>query len=398
MLTFHKDFTQQEPISEEGIAKALEVLHSGRIHRYNVKEGEKGLVCELEENFARYMGKRYCLACASCGSALFLALKSVGVKPGDKVLCNAYTLSPVPGSIEHCGGQTVLVDILDDYTIDPADLAAKAKASGARFLMLSHMRGHAAHMDEVMDVCERFGLTLIEDCAHTMGASWDGRKSGTFGKVGCFSTQTYKHMNSGEGGLLVTDDDQTMARAILHSGSYMIYGQHTSRPPLEAFAEVKWTTPNFSMRMDHLRAALLLPQLANLDTQCRRWNDLYNHTEALLRQIPGISCPARDRREHYVGSSIQFNIPQASPECIRTFLAAAGQRGVQIKWFGNEEPVGFTSSYESWRYISNLPVLPNTQKVLATMCDIRLPLTFSKEDCSLIVAIIGETLAECMHA
>ena len=86
MLVFNKDFTQQEAIPDKGIEKALEVLRSGRLHRYNLLPGEKGLVCELEEKFSAYMGTRYCLACASCGSALFLALKSVGVRPGDKVL------------------------------------------------------------------------------------------------------------------------------------------------------------------------------------------------------------------------------------------------------------------------------------------------------------------------
>jgi len=394
MLVFKKDFTQQEPIPEKGIEKALEVLRSGRLHRYNLLSGEKGLVCELEEKFAVFMGMKYCLACASCGSSLFLALKSVGVNPGDKVLCNAYTLAPVPGAIEHCGAQTVLVDILDDYTIDTDDLAAKAESSGARFLMLSHMRGHIARMDKVMEVCERYNLVLIEDCAHTMGATWDGKKSGTFGKVGCYSTQTYKHMNSGEGGLLVTNDDEVMARAIIHSGSYMIYGTHTSRPAMEAFEKVKWVTPNFSMRMDHLRAALLLPQLEKLDVQCRRWNELYDHTEALLRQITGISCPLRDSREYYVGSSIQFNIDGTSVDFIRAFLEKTAERGVQIKWFGSDVPVGFTSSYDSWRYIPDLPDLPNTKKVLATMCDMRLPLTFTTEDCELIVAIIREVLEE----
>ena len=397
MFVFNKDFTQQEPIPEKGIEKAIEVLRSGRLHRYNLLPGEKGLVCELEEAFASYIGTKYCLACASCGSSLFLALKSVGVRPGDKVLCNAYTLAPVPGAIAHCGAQTVLVDILDDYTIDTEDLAAKAATSGAHFFMLSHMRGHIARMDKVMEVCERFGLVLIEDCAHTMGASWDGKKSGTFGKVACYSTQTYKHMNSGEGGLLVTNDDDVIARAIIHSGSYMIYGTHTSRPPLEAFEEVKWITPNFSMRMDHLRAALLLPQLENLDRQCVRWNELYHHTEKLLREISGISCPHRDPREYYVGSSIQFNINGVSADFIKKFLAETAARGVQIKWFGNEVPVGFTSNYDSWRYIPDLPDLPNTKKVLATMCDMRLPLTFTLSDCECIVSVIREVLNDLQN-
>lgn len=394
MLRFDKDFTLQEPIPEEGVQKALEVLRTGRLHRYNVMKGEKGYAAELEEAFAAYMDSRYCLACASCGSSLYLALKSLGVQPGDGVLCNAYTLAPVPGAIENTGAHIVLVEINDDYTINLDDLDAKAASSGARVLLLSHMRGHMANMDKVMEICTRHKLLLVEDCAHTMGAKWNGRKSGSFGQVACFSTQTYKHMNSGEGGLLVTNDDTVIARAILYSGSYMLYEAHSSRPPAEAFEPVRKNTPNYSCRMDNLRAALLLPQLEKLDEQCVRWNTLYQHLETLLNAIPGIACPARDAREYYVGSSIQFNITHASHEQIAEFLHKTAERGVQIKWFGNREPVGFTSSYESWQYFENLPDLPHTRKVLATMCDMRLPLTFTTEDCTVIAAIIGEVVQE----
>lgn len=393
MLRFTKDFTQQEPISETGIENAVSVLKSGRIHRYNVPAGEKGFAAELEEAFAAYMGATYCLACASCGSALYLALKSAGVRQGDKVLCNAYTLAPVPGAVHNAGADIVLVDIRDDYTIDLADLEQKAAASGAGYLLLSHMRGHIADMDGVMAVCSRHRLVLIEDCAHTMGASWNGKKSGTFGKIGCYSTQTYKHMNSGEGGLLITDDPDVMAKAILYSGSYMLYTAHTSRPEEASFENIKRSIPNFSSRMDNLRAGLLLPQLKELDARCKRWNELHDHLADGLRNIPGVRLPERDAREAYVGSSIQFNLPSFSYEKMEGFLHDAEQRGIQLKWFGKNEPAGFTSRYDSWQYLGPQPDLPNTKKVLATMCDMRLPLTFTKEDCSLIARILEELLS-----
>lgn len=394
MKKFTKDFTQQEGIPESGIQAALEILRSGRIHRYNISEGEKGTVCELEDAFASYMDTKYCLATSSCGMAIQIAMKSVGVKQGETILCNAYTLAPVPGAIEATGANVVFVDIQDDYTIDIEDLERKAESTRAKYLLLSHMRGHSADMDKISEICEKYKITLIEDCAHTMGATWNGKQSGTFGKVACFSTQTYKHMNSGEGGLLITNDPDVIAKAIIYSGSYMIYGTHTSRPDEEVFEKIKKFTPNYSCRMDHLRAALLLPQLADLSTQCDRWNALYNHSEKLLQSIDGIVCPPRDEKEHYVGSSIQFNIPNASYEQIETFLKETAKRGVQIKWFGNKEPVGFTSSYDSWQYFKNLPDLPNTKRILATMCDIRLPLTFTTEDCTLIVEIINEVIKD----
>ena len=144
--------------------------------------GEKGEAALLEEEFAAYMGKKFCLACASCGSAMHLALKSLGVRPGDKVLCNAYTLAPVPGAIENSGADVELVEIIDDYTIDLDDL--ESKAGEAKWFMLSHMRGHITNMDRVMEICKTHDLTLIEDCAHTMGASWNGREIRVFRQGG----------------------------------------------------------------------------------------------------------------------------------------------------------------------------------------------------------------------
>ncbi len=394
---FTKDFTLQEPIGEEGIAKAVQIMKSGKIHRYNVAADETGEAALLEEEFAAYMGKQYCLACASCGSAMYLALKSVGVQPGDKVLCNAYTLAPVPGAIENAGAAIELVDIVDDYTIDLVDLANKAAAPDARWFLLSHMRGHIADMDRIVAICRANDLVLIEDCAHTMGAAWDGMKSGTFGTVACFSTQTYKHMNSGEGGLLVTDDPDLIARAIIYSGSYMLYERHTSRPPMEVFEGIKTTVPNYSCRMDNLRAALLRPQLKILDHQCQRWNRRYRVLERGLTRIEGITCPLRDPREAYVGSSIQFSLTGQSEATIRAFLAACLDRGVELKWFGNPEPVGFTSAYESWRYFGELPHLANTKRILAVMCDMRIPLTFTDDDCRLIVEIIRDVSASVLQ-
>ena len=198
----------------------------------------------------------------------------------------------------------MFVGVTESLVIDLDDLAAKA--GEADVLMLSHMRGHICDMNRLMEICTGAGITVIEDCAHTMGAAWNGTPSGRHGLVGCYSTQTYKHMNSGEGGLLVTDDDAVMARAVLLSGSYMLYGRHGTVPPEEAFAAVKYDTPNISGRMDNLRAAILRPQLARLDEQCERWNERYRVVEAGLRGTPGLQVIERAKEERYVGSSIQF--------------------------------------------------------------------------------------------
>jgi dTDP-4-amino-4,6-dideoxygalactose transaminase len=383
--TFTGSFTQQEAIPEDAIEAALAVLRHGRLHRYNVAEGEAGETALLEQEFAAQMGAKYCLAVASGGYALATSLRAVGVKPGDKVLTNAFTLAPVPGSIASVGAEPVFVEVTEDLTIDLDDLAAKADQS--KVLMLSHMRGHLCDMDRLMEICDAAGITVIEDCAHTMGASWNGVLSGRHGAVGCYSCQTYKHVNSGEGGLLVTDDEEIAARAIMLSGSYMLYGRHLAAPGPEVFERVKYETPNISGRMDNLRAAILRPQLRDLDAQVARWNERYRKLEEGLRGTPGLTVVERPAQEVYVGSSIQFLLLDWSEEAVQEAVRRCAARGVELKWFGTPEPVAFTSRYDSWRY-ADTPRLPQSDRVLAGIIDMRVPLTFSLEDCAQIARII----------
>ncbi|MCY4032366.1 MAG: DegT/DnrJ/EryC1/StrS family aminotransferase [Hyphomicrobiales bacterium] len=393
MRKFTGSFTQQEPLPEDAIEAAVEVMRSGRLHRYNIVEGEVAPAARLEEAFAEYMGARYCLACASGGYALHVALRAAGLRAGEVVLTNAFSLAPVPGAIDNAGGVAVLVETNAELVIDLDDLEEKLEQHRPGFLLLSHMRGHIVDMDALCALLQRYGTKLIEDCAHTMGASWDGRKSGSFGLAGCFSTQTYKHLNSGEGGLLVSDDPDFMARAIFYSGSYMLYERHGLPPAPEAFAQAAALTPNYSGRMDNLRAALLLPQLRRLEDNCERWNQRYRLIANCLGDVAGIRLPQRDPKERYVGSSIQFFLDNRSGEEIQAFLAACLDRGIEVKWFGASEPSGYTSRYDHWGYLQSRQ-LPRTDRILHGLCDIRIPLTFSPEDCEQVGKGIAEAFAQ----
>ena len=383
-------FTQQEPIPEEGISAALAVLQHGRLHRYNTTDEEIAEAALLEEEFAASIGAKYCLAVASGGYAMATALRAMGVGAGDKVLTNAFTLAPVPGAIASVGATPVFVGVTEDLTIDLDDLAAKAHQSDV--LMLSHMRGHIVDMDALMGVCNAAGIKVIEDCAHTMGASWGGVPSGRHGIVGCYSTQTYKHMNSGEGGLLVSDDADVMAKAIVLSGSYMLFERHRSAPPVEAFAQVKYETPNISGRMDNLRAAILRPQLKDLTTQIERWNARYRVVEEGLTGVAGLTLTTRPEKEGYVASSIQFLLLDWTDEAVNDVIMRCLTRGVELKWFGGAEPAGFTSRYDSWRYTVT-ESMPKTDRILKGIVDMRLPLTFSLDDCALVATIIRQEVS-----
>jgi len=384
---FTGSFTQQEPIPEDGIAAALQVMRHGRLHRYNLAPGETGEAALLEAEFAAAMGAKYCLAVTSGGYAMATALRAIGVKAGEPVLTNAFTLAPVPGAIAGAGAVPVFVEVTDALVLDLDDLAVKIASSGAAVLLLSHMRGHICDMDRLMAICDGAGVRVIEDCAHTMGARWRGVASGRHGVAGCYSTQTYKHMNSGEGGFLITDDADLMARAVMLSGSYMLYARHGAVPGPEAFEMARYEMPNMSGRIDNLRAAILRPQLKTLQDQCDKWTARYRVLEHGLRGTPGLRLIERPGEEDFVGSSFQLLLPDWDAADVQQVVARCLARGVELKWFGAPEPAGFTSRHDSWRYAPPQP-LPRTDRVLAGLLDMRVPLTFSLDDCALIARII----------
>jgi len=387
-----RDLTEPEPIPEAGIARALELMRSGRLFRYGEMGADQLDVSLLEQEFAAFVGRRYCVAVNSGGGALFLALKVAGVEPGDPVLVNGFTLAPVPGAIIHAAARPVIVEIGHDYVIDIADLRAKAGASGARVLLLSHMRGHLADMDAVAAVCAELGLVMIEDCAHAMCASWKGRTIGTFGQAAAFSAQTYKHLNAGEGGFLVLDDPDMAARAIVHSGSYMLHAQHLSSPGAEVLARHAETTPNFSMRMTALAAALLRPQLQELPRRAARWNAIHDRIAAGLARSQAVRLPVRHADERYSATSVQFSLLGFEAAEIGAFLARTKARGVPIKWFGAESQVGFTSAPRHWRYAGEQGGLTQTHQVLAGLFDIRTPVSMTDDECDLAAEIVREAI------
>ena len=132
MQTFTKPFTQQESIPEDGIERAVDILRSGRLHRYNVAADEESEASCLEREYAAYQGVKYCIATASGGQAIQLGLRVCGVRPGDRVLANAYTLAPVPGAIHNLGAEPVLVEIVRMGGTDtsPAGLSSGYRRSG----------------------------------------------------------------------------------------------------------------------------------------------------------------------------------------------------------------------------------------------------------------------------
>ncbi len=384
------DLGKPAPVPEQGLKRAAEVIRSGRLTRYGEFSGTGSEVAALEREFANYIGARYAVAVNSGGNAIYLALLCAGVQHGDSVLLNAFTLAPVPGAIANAGAKPLYVECTSDYTIDLADL--EANAPHASVLLLSHMRGHMPNMDNVVRICRDHKITLIEDCAHTLGAYWDGTASGRFGAFGCYSLQAYKHINAGEGGILVTDDEDAAARAILYSGSYMLYEQHEARPSPEVFERHNRSTPNFSLRMSEVTAAIARPQISLLNERGANWTRGYRHVADALSTLQHVSLPERDDREQFIGSSLQFSLIGLNAEQIEQVLLLCEARGLSLKWFGRDRPLGFTSQWTHWRYVEDVPELHRTKAMLAGLCDLRIPLDLRQEDGQAIGHIIRDAI------
>ncbi|MGL4634474.1 MAG: DegT/DnrJ/EryC1/StrS family aminotransferase [Beijerinckiaceae bacterium] len=393
-----RDLTEPEPIPAAGIARANELMQSGRLFRYGEMGADQLDVSNLEQEFAAFVGRKFCVAVNSGGAAIFLALKALGVYPGDEVLVNGFTLAPVPGAILHANAKPVIVNINQDYVIDLNDLRAKARSSKARVLLLSHMRGHIPDMNAVLSVCAELNLKIVEDCAHSLCASWRGKTIGTFGDAAAFSAQTYKHLNAGEGGFVVLDDPEMAARIILHSGSYMLHSQHISSPGADMLGKWAEHTPNFSMRMTALAAAMLRPQLQELPRRASRWNAIYARMASGLSRSQHVRMPARHANASPSATSVQFSIKGFDTEDMEQFLALTKASGLPIKWFGARQQIGFTSAPRHWNYAGAQGELEATHAVLSTLCDIRTPLALTDEECDLAAAIVREAIQSVISA
>jgi dTDP-4-amino-4,6-dideoxygalactose transaminase/ubiquinone/menaquinone biosynthesis C-methylase UbiE len=409
LLTFTKSFRTPDPIPEAGIQQAVRLMQRGRLYRYNFTgdlsddQGARTLSVEddrlatnvamLEHEFALYTKHRYVIAVNSCGSAIFLALKALKVQHGDEVLTNAFTFTAVPSAIVHAGGVPVYVECNSKYVIDLEDLEHKLKDHpGATSLVLSHIRGHVADLDAVKSICERAGIRLIEDCAHSLGAKWKGRLVGHHGVLACFSTQSYKVLNSGEGGLVATDDDELAAYCILAAGSYeKLYQKHLARPFDDGlFERLKPHVPNFSLRMSNLTAAVLRPQVDTLEDKICRGRQSYERLAEILGSARNIYIPSPSRHLQRAPDSLQFNLLGLTPEQVDRFAQETGERGVEIQIFGRADNARF---YKNWRYsFAEQPRLEKTDSIISSACDLRLPSSFDLADLDLIGYIIKDVL------
>jgi dTDP-4-amino-4,6-dideoxygalactose transaminase len=367
-----------EPIPEAARAEIDRLLLSGDLFRYTAPEGAP--VALLEAEFAALLGSRFALAVSSCSAALFLSLKALDLPRGARVLIPAFTFAAVPSSVVHAECVPVLVEVGPDYRVDLADFAAKLPEAQA--VMISHMRGHTSDMNAIMALCDAAGVPVVEDAAHSLGTEWNGRKIGTIGRVGCFSFQSYKMINAGEGGILVTDDPEIAARAVIMSGAYE--ENWKKHPGLQnSFCHWQNRLPLYNLRLQNLSAAVIRPQLPLLQARVDRGRANHDHVAARLNGCAWLTVPPALPQEIRAPDSIQFNLTGGwSDAQALGFQAAAKARGVSVQVFGLS--AGNARAFWNWQFLDDLPDLPQTRAMLMRACDVRLPTRLERADLDII--------------
>lgn len=391
------DVYSAEPIPEAARKEVERLLQSGDLFRYTAPQDAP--VALLEAEFAELLGSKYALAVSSCSAALFLSLKSLNLPRDAKVLIPGFTFAAVPSAVAHADCIPVLCEVGENYRVDMADF--EAKIDQVQAVIISHMRGHTSDMDAISTLCESRNIPLIEDAAHSLGTTWHGRNIGTIGKIGCFSFQSYKLINAGEGGILVTDDPDLVARMVIMSGAYEHNWQkHKSRPGdntkdlKDAFETWQNQLPLYNLRLSNLSAAIIRPQLGELARRVRDGRSNHDYVAARLNGSDWMNVPDKLDPEQRAPDSIQFNLVDMDDSQITAFQSAAQARGLKVQVFGASQDNA--RAFWNWQFIKELPELPKTRRMLMKACDVRLPARLKKPELDAIADVLLAAVKDVM--
>ncbi len=280
-------------ICEEEITEVVQCLRSGWI-------GTGPRAHQFENDFAAYKGKRHAMAVHSCTAALHLSMLATGVRSGDEVITTPMTFCATVNSIIHCGATPVLVDCdRETMNISPAQIEEKITAK-TKAILVVHFAGRSCDMDPILDLARSYDLMVIEDCAHAIETQYKGRKAGTDGDMGCFSFYITKNMTTGEGGMVITDDDRTANRIkmlALHGMNKDAWKRFSDA----GYRHYEVAFAGFKYNMMDLQASLGLHQLRRVEENWLRRAEIWKRYNESFAHLPCIlpAAPEPDTRHAY---------------------------------------------------------------------------------------------------
>ena len=256
---------------------------------------------ELEREFAAFCGAPYALAVANGTASLHLALLAVGCGPGDEVIVPSLNFVAAANAIIHTGAEPVFCDVIgpDELNLDPQDVTA-AITRRTKVVLALHYAGFPCAMDAIAEIADRHGLAVVEDAAHAPGASFRGRMCGTLGQVGCFSFFSNKNLPVGEGGMIVTGDEELAKQLRLlrsHGMTTLTWDRH--RGHASGYDVV---LAGFNYRLDEVRAAVGLVQLSRLIEENKARARIAGRYREALDGVEGLTMPFGDGNQDRVSS------------------------------------------------------------------------------------------------
>ena len=323
-------------------------------------------IAEFEADFADIMDTPdiHAIAVTNCTAALHLAVAALGIGPEDEVICPSLTFVATANAVRYTGATPVFADICSDsdWTIDPEDIARKITPK-TKAIMVMHYGGYPCQMDAIRKIAEEHGLFVIEDACHGLLAKWQGQMLGTIGKFGCFSFYTNKNMSTGEGGMIVTRD-QELADKVRLMRSHSMTASSYERFKGHAFG-YDVTNLGYNYRMDELRAAIGIVQLRKLPETTRMRGQLIAHYKNKFSEmLPGLTVPFIDRSGQNGYHIFPVLLPSTGPDR-STVMEYLSSNGIQTS-------IHYRPVHSLTAYANMSPALPVTETVAP--CILSLPL------------------------
>lgn len=357
-----------------------EVLNSGFL-----VQGNK--VAQFEQKIAQYVGTQYAVAVSSGTAALHLSLLAAGIGPGDIVAVTAYSWIATANVIELCGSQPLFVDIRPDtFNIDPnvltgvieKEIKNKGTSEGIKAVIPVHTFGQMADMTAISEIADKHHLTIIEDGACALGAKWDNKMAGMWGRLGCFSFHPRKAITTGEGGIITTDDKHlyTRLRALRNHG----FDSEGESPD--------FIMPGFNYRLTEFQAALGIEQIKKLDRIIAGRKDLAAHYNALLKDTP-FQTPMKLVQSDPIYQSYVILLPDSLIEKREKIIEKLRDNGIETTIGTLHMPM---TQYFRERYGYKMGDFPITDHVSAKSMTLPLYLGLEKESQKMIIDQLLEFL------
>ena len=342
---------------------------------------------EFERKFAEMTGAKHAVSLSNCTVALHISLLLNNIKPGDEVICPSLTFVATVNAIRYVNAIPVFADIksLEDLNIDPDDIERKI-TSRTRAIMVMHYGGFACDMTRISAIAEKHNLIIIEDACHGPLSEYEGKKLGTIGKVGCFSFFSNKNISTGEGGMIITDDDAIYEKAKLlrsHGMTSLSYDRAKGHSTEYDVIEL-----GYNYRMDDIRASIGIVQLDKLHKDLEIRAEIRTLYEKKLEGLDGITVPFRGYKyfsSNYIFPIILNGSTVDKRNRIREHLAAAG---IQTS-------VHYPAVHRFSIYREFATPLPLTEYVADNLITLPMFSKLSNEEVEYICASLKKALLAC---